>query len=229
MTFSRLTLGEPHLKGKPSGGAVAEPCVDEFFYGDNILSDPGFENFTSLGLTDNAIPRGGFYDSDAVEKTTGVVVPPADCEWNTQGTNHPWEVESTDPHSGTHHLEAITAGGINSTALYMVKANQCGLFNFLYTTRITPGDYVRLSLWAKGIPTSGGTWNLDINLNAVPEDWSQDDAMASLTVPLTSTWTQYEVDAIVPATLDGYTPFWFKPFVYVFQPRNHHHCPLGRL
>lgn len=170
MTFTRLTLGEPRLRGKASGGTAEEACTEDITYGTNILKDPGFEQH--LGNT----AASSWSDSIPTDATSTAQTPESGLLWVDEGefddslwtpvTNtasgwfHPffsneaeadyfWIVSTANPRSGTHHARFTKhASTASSPDFAPYVQGRCSTPFNPYSTRIAPGDFIELTFWS---------------------------------------------------------------------------------
>lgn len=153
MTFSRLTLGEPRLRGKVRGGSVDPPCVEERRTG-QLLSDPSAESQTTGGLSGNELPSidpGWATSLTYNDQSAGTDTEIKHLE-AVGGGDFP-EISTTNPRTGTSHV--LLPGGFASWLLPgIMEACDPGvtdlntIWSNFYTNVVTPGDVVDASGYA---------------------------------------------------------------------------------
>jgi hypothetical protein len=213
MTFTRLSLGEPRLRGKVKGPVVAEPCTEDLVYDANILTDPGFETAPSNPNgepgEDFPIAAGSAYwDDGSFASQVGDTV-----HWGTNNGNFPDiggqtgieqlpHLDTSDPHSGSDHVIAIGENG-NLQPNGLVPVFQlCSLTDGsgnprIASARIGPGDFIEASAWMF-VAAGGESVFWDIFIEFFNASWTGvGNANASGT--LTNAYVQYSADAIAPA------------------------------
>lgn len=223
MTFTKLTLGEPRLRGKAHGGPVAEPCTEDLVYGTNILRDPGFET----QLSHDQIPGP---DGEHFPEAVGIGTPPWALEWSAstfadpvfadigdsigwaiddEDANGTWVISDINPRISTNHARLPAIGAV-STFLTPIGLRMCdsipsgrqGGEHGVWTCRVEPGDFVQFSLWGvtsnvidfREIIMYFRIFNETMDTEV---EGSSDNLTADL---LTTSYAQFSHDTIVPAS-----------------------------
>lgn len=210
MTFSRLALGEPRLRGNPNGGVVpAGGCTEPLVYGSNVLADPSCENLVTGGPGGNEIPvydwgtdRGLFYSgNDQPAPFT-----PYMHSWYDEGADPNFLIIQSDAHprSGTYHLRG---GPFLGGYLTPIAQKLCApdpdppgfqdlydSFESYYSARVEPGNLVRSGVW---IATPGGS-----AVGVLIEHWYFDSAQSYIDL--------HSEGVIGPATGDTYNFYEFS-------------------
>lgn len=157
MTFTRLTLGEPRLRGKAHGGPIEEPCVESYVAGE-ILEDLGAENQTTGGVSGNELPsiEGAFVlGGEPYTYNDGSVADPTEyVHTDIIGGGDFAVISTANPRSGAEHVRLPSgfAGALLPGAQQVcVPKSGNDLINTwanFYTARAEVGDLVDASGYA---------------------------------------------------------------------------------
>lgn len=222
MTFTRLTLGEPRLRGVPRGGPVEEACVEPLTYGANILPDPGFETSPSdVGgygpdfpiFGPGAIESAYWYTGSAYGEWASEI--PDSVHWvsirshdNLNPIAYDMFVLSTaDPRSGSSHVRQTSDsnGFINNDYLtpvlfYICEGEDSNGNPGLVTARIEPGDYLEASYYIKSTAAAGEEAEIYFYFLDASYTFVGDGGTYTRTAPtLTTSYQQVTDSAVAPS------------------------------
>ena len=190
---SRVVIGTPRIPAKPPRRI---PCTEPDPPTGEYLIDPGFENWVDTWGT-TLIPKEPLWPSADFHKP-----------WRQEffGPSDEWDVVTTDPDTGTYHIETtIPVSGSSGTKAKWIESNRVmhclpGGFKFRTAGAVRPGATVTWEVRAKVSSVADGQPQISLPVDFLTATGSGTGAGTSLVFmeDLTTSWATYTCEGAAP-------------------------------